>query len=103
MYKRQVLTTDETVDEGHVSEILKECAAVHWNVVSGELPDEKECDVLRSSEGILLVVKAGVHAGSELERVLQYLNAQDLSVVAAVLWDADEKLIRRYYFLPYRQ
>lgn len=103
MQRAAVLVTDETVDEGRVLEVLKECSAAHWNLVSGNLPDGTECDGLRSAEGILLVVKAGVHAGSELERVLQYLGTQDISVMAAVLWDADEKLIRRYYFLPYRQ
>ena len=47
----------------------------------------------------MLAVKAGSHAGRMFERVLEYLEQQDCQVTAAILWDADEKLLRRYDFL----
>lgn len=56
------------------------------------------CDRLRQAEGVLLAVQAGRHGGRRLERVLEYLEQQDCRVTAAVLWGADERLIRRYYF-----
>lgn len=54
------------------------------------------CETLRGADGILLAVWAGRHAGRQLEHVLEYLEQQDCPVTAAVLWDADEKLIRLY-------
>ena len=32
-----------------------------------------------------------------MERTLEYLGQQDCPVTAAILWEADERLIRRYY------
>lgn len=54
--------------------------------------------ILRQAEGILLVLKAGRHAAGQLEYVKEYLERQDCSITAVLLWDADEWLIRRYYF-----
>ena len=52
------------------------------------------------ADGVILVVKAGLHAGKPLEYILEYFAAQDIQVSAALLWDADEALIRSYYLLP---
>ncbi len=60
------------------------------------------CDRLRQADGVLLAVQAGRHRGRRLERVLEYLEQQDCQVTAAVLWGADERLIRRYYWLQER-
>ncbi len=51
-----------------------------------ELPDH----------GILLIVKAGVHNGKPIEKVLDFCKKCELPVKAALLWDADGKLIRAY-------
>lgn len=70
-----------------------------WFAVPSPLRDPKVARQLREAEGILLAVKAGCHAGRALERVLEYLAQQDCQVTAAILWDADEKLLRRYHFI----
>ena len=49
---------------------------------------------------VLLAVPAGATVGKRLEAVLEYLTAQDCKVDGAFLWNADETLIRSYYFLP---
>ena len=49
---------------------------------------------------VLLTVPAGATVGKRLEAVLEYLTAQDCKVDGAFLWNADETLIRSYYFLP---
>lgn len=53
---------------------------------------------LRKADGILLAVHAGAHAGKQLEHCLEYLRQQDCEVSAVLLWNADERLIRAYYF-----
>ncbi len=55
------------------------------------------CENLREADGILLVVPAGAHSGRKVEWTLEYLQQQDCEVTAAVLVDADERLIRNYY------
>ena len=55
---------------------------------------------LREADAVLLAVPAGKQAGKRLEAVMDYFHAQDCCVDGAFLWNADEKLIRSYYFLP---
>lgn len=121
-----VISTDESVELQQVTEALLSCdrsegqtnkslrdqegrktaggrTGAGWQPVSSEDILNGGCDILRKADGILLVVPAGTHAGKKLECMLQYLSTQDCKVTAALLWEPDEKLIRRYYFLPYRQ
>ncbi len=55
---------------------------------------------LREADAVLLAVPAGERSGKRLEAVMEYFRAQDCCVDGAFLWNADEKLIRSYYFLP---
>lgn len=55
------------------------------------------CSFLRQADGIVLVVQAGSHVGKRLEYVMEFLQQQDCEITAAILWNADEKLIRSYY------
>ncbi|MBE5864645.1 MAG: hypothetical protein E7292_00340 [Lachnospiraceae bacterium] len=71
-----------------------------WIAVEGELSDSENTVFLHGADGVLLVVKAGLHSGKPLEYVLEYFATQDIQVSAAILWDADEALIRSYYILP---
>lgn len=45
---------------------------------------------------LLLVVKAGAHNGKRIEKFLDFCKKCDLDVTAALLWEADERLIRAY-------
>ena len=60
----------------------------------------ESAETLRSADVILLAVPAGEHVGKQVEAVLEYLKTQDCTIDGAILWNADEKLIRSYYFLP---
>ena len=68
-----------------------------WTAVPAPLICPESCEVLRKMDGIVLVVRAGRHAGKPLEYVLDYLSQQDCEVTAALLWEADEKLLDAYY------
>lgn len=55
------------------------------------------CEVEELPEdALLLVVKAGVHNGKQIEKVLDFCRKCGITVAAAILWDADEKLIHAY-------
>lgn len=81
-----------------LEERCPDVAGEGWFAVEFPLTQEKVCERLREAAGILLAVPAGSHVGKRLEYVLEYLEQQDCEVTAAILWGADEKLIRRYYF-----
>lgn len=69
-----------------------------WFTVPSPVLCPESCRVLREADGILLAVKAGEHAGKQLEYTKEYLEQQDCKITAAILCDADELLIRCYYF-----
>ena len=97
-----VCAVQEEVDEAEVLERLKAvCPDIvdkRWFTVPSPLGEPRTARQLREAEGILLAVKAGSHAGRAFERVLEYLGQQDCQVTAAILWQADERLLRSYDF-----
>lgn len=81
-----------------LGERCPEAVGERWSVAQGSLFEGDACRRLREADGILLAVPAGRHSGRQLERMLEYLEQQDCAVTAALLWGADERLIRRYYW-----
>ena len=67
-----------------------------WFVAPSPLFDPAVCRTLREADGVLLVVRAGAHAGRRLEHALMYLEQQDCKITAVLLWKADQRLIREY-------
>lgn len=66
-------------------------------LVYGEL-EEENYQTLRNAKGVLLLIEAGITGGKEIEHILQQLKLQQVSVNAAILYHADDKLIQAYYF-----
>lgn len=55
------------------------------------------CGAEKISGGqVLLVVKAGAHNGKLIEKTLDFCGKCGITIAAALLWDADEKLIAAY-------
>ena len=74
--------------------------SISYIAVPCPLLSPESAEVLRSVDAVLLAVPAGAYVGKQLEAVLEYLATQECSVDGALLWNADEQLIRSYYFLP---
>ena len=55
-------------------------------------------EALRRMDGVLLAVSWGKTSGGLISRLLANLETQDIRVDGAILWDADEKTLNRYYF-----
>ena len=96
-----ICPVQETCDPAEVLRKLESFAGDaeerKWCVIPSPLLCPEGAEKLREAEAILLVVKAGAHAGKQLEYALDFLARQGCRVTAALLWDADEKLLRRYY------
>lgn len=65
------------------------------------IPSTEQCpeavERLRETEGRLLVVRPGARDGKRVEHMVQFMEKQNCKVTAALLWNADERLIRLYY------
>lgn len=55
-------------------------------------------ETLRKAGGVILSVEAGRRNAKQVEYTLELLKKQDIKVSAALLWEADEALIKYYYF-----
>lgn len=109
--KVTVCAVDDDINPAEVITILQEklkndanmkqfndrVKAQEWVSIPAPMLCPEGSKVMRESDAVLLVVKAGEHAGKTLEYVLEYLTTQEIKVTAALLWDADEWLIRMYY------
>ena len=83
-----------------VTVLEKKLPGVTYLAVPSPLLCPESGAALREADAVLLAVPAGDCVGRQLETVLEYLIAQECPVNGAFLWNANEKLIRRYYFLP---
>lgn len=102
-----VCAIDEHIDPVEACRAIKERAGgstlvgKEWIPVPAPLLCAESCESMRSMDSVLLVVGAGSHEGKPLERVLEYLMEQEIKITGAILWKADEWLIRTYYRIPF--
>lgn len=103
-----VCSVDNGIDTTEVSEYMYEMDKKvtgddtmenRWIPTPALLLCGEVCETLREADGILLVVKPGMHEGKKLEYVLRYLKQQKCEITCAILWGADEKLSKLYYGL----
>lgn len=86
-----VLAIDREVDPEQVGKALAERDVKTAGVLRVE-----EIPMAEKAGSALLAVKAGAHNGKRIEKALELCRKCGLSVSAALLWEADEKLIRAY-------
>ena len=96
-----LLVMDEGVDAEKVVAAVAEKTGCTLNTVSidGLLHDIDDMDTdaaVEKTAEMILVVKAGNHNGKAIEKTLSICKKCEIDVKAALLWDADELLIKRY-------
>ncbi len=57
-----------------------------------------DLDILRNSSGAILLLPWGDKNGRRCEKVIHFLEKQDCKIAGAVLTDADDGFLRKYYF-----
>ncbi len=108
-FKPVLVTADETVELEQVKTVLedREVETERNEELEKSLRglyqktyEEMECNESGveelQSKKLMLVVKAGAHNGKRIEKLLGFCRMCDLNVVAALLWEADERLIKVY-------
>ena len=99
--KVAVCTVQAEADPMEILTSLREKTGMElaeWFAVPSPILCPEGCRALREAEGILLAVRAGSHGGKQLEYCLEYLAQQGCDVTSVLLWKADEKLLKAYYF-----
>ncbi len=86
-----ILAVDREADPEQVRKVLAERGVETAGALRFEAIPLKE-----NTGSVLLAVKAGAHNGKRIEKALDLCRKCGLSVPAALLWEADEKLIRAY-------
>lgn len=80
--------------EGSVFEKLKE---IH-NGISGELSLQgSDLDTLRNSSGAVLLIPWGEKNGKTVKKTVSFLQKQDCIIAGAVIYQADDRFLKRYY------
>jgi hypothetical protein len=94
-----VTTSTAEIDPALVAARIRDLFAENVSVQAYPAPllAEGTAEKLHEADGIILAVPGGPASGKPLERTLEFLKLQGITVHAAILYDADEDLIRRYY------
>lgn len=80
-----------------VLELFKDIASdVEWVLVPAMVQCPEAGDALRECDGCIVTVLSGADKSAAIDRALSYYTQQEITVTGAVLWDADERLLRRY-------
>lgn len=53
---------------------------------------------LRESDGVIVLLPWGKHNGNKCERLIRFLEKQDCRIKGAIVTDADNTFLNRYYF-----
>lgn len=57
----------------------------------------EDLDILRKSSGVVLMVPWGDKNGNVVEKTIAFLEKQDCKIAGAILYDAEDAFLRKYY------
>ena len=69
---------------------------VEWVMVPAMVQCPEAGEILRNCDGCIVTVVSEVDKSGEIDRALRYYEQQQVTLIGAVLWNADEKLLKRY-------
>lgn len=67
-----------------------------WVIVPAMVQCPEAGEILRGCDGCILTVVSGADKSGTIERALHYYEQQQVKVIGSILWNADEKLLKRY-------
>lgn len=92
-----VSSVGDTPELPEVLAVLKSVVPeVEWVLVPAMVLCPEAGEVLRGCDGCILTVMSGADKSGAIDRALSYYAQQEVVVLGAVLWEADEKLLKRY-------
>ncbi len=101
-YKRVAVTViGETPELPKVLEKLQDITVdsvseIEWVLVPAMVQCPEAGEQLRGCDATIVTVVSGVDKSGAIDRALAYYRQQEVTVAGAILWDADEQLLKRY-------
>ncbi len=92
-----VTAIEEDIPIDEITKVLSEKGGPQIDGVGCVEEKPERIEELRKADGVILAVASGRHDGKRIEKVIEFLKKQDINICGALLWDADEDLIKRYY------
>lgn len=81
-----------------IEEIVTEKVKSIHKGISGSLTLEgSDLETLRQSNGAILMIPWGSKNGRVIEKTLAFLEKQDCKVAGVIVYDADDKFLKKYY------
>ena len=97
MVKVAITSIGDSPSLPEVLQVMKEMAPeVEWVMVPAMVQCPEAGEILRNCDGCIVTVVSGVDKSGEIDRALRYYEQQQVTLIGAVLWNADEKLLKRY-------
>ncbi len=87
--------SEEDEDDWFADEKDKE-----WKIypLNGSQLTDRECELIRRTGGVILLIPFGVNnASRKTERILSLLKNQDCNILGAIISEADEEYLNRYF------
>ena len=69
---------------------------VEWVAVPAMVQCPEAGEVLRDCDSVIVTVVSGADKSGAVDRALAYYAQQEVTVAGAILWDADERLLKKY-------
>jgi len=102
--KVAVTAVGDTPELPQVIEMLQKSSRdTEWLSVPSMVQCPEAAKILRNCDKTILTVVSGVDKSGAIDRALSYYKQQDISVAGAVLWEADEKLLKCYGYLQSKE
>lgn len=97
MFGSQVLPEEDT--GWHIFEDEKEQDSNEWKVLAfnENVLGEEECQKIRETGGVLLLLPFGEDTGRITSRIVSLLKNQDCKILGMIIAQADEEYLNRYY------
>lgn len=94
----QMNVTTEKYTETEKRKILFDEIKAITDKVEGNLSLQgKDLETLRQSNGAILMLPWGNKNGNAVEKIITFMKKQNCNIVGAIVYDADEKFLKRYY------
>jgi len=96
-YRLVFATKDgDSVDAAKI-DVLKEMQSYMAGIADVAALQGESLAALRGSDGAVLMIPWGSKNGTIVEKTIQFLEKQDCKIVGAVIYDAEDAFIKKYY------
>lgn len=77
--------------------VVEKVKSIHKGIEGTLTLQGEDLEKLRQSDGAILMIPWGRKNGNVIEKTLSFLGKQDCKVAGVIVYDADDKFLKKYY------